>query len=398
MLRGIIICPDEALAAQLEKATHTTGEISIGLKLNGYPAEFELARVIRENAPDVVFLSFDRLEEALEVARLLEADAVGVQLIGIGRQMDQKLLRAAMRVGVREFLTEPFVPQTLFEAFRAMKALAELKPTTSTSTNRVFAFLPAKPGVGTSTIALNVSAAIARLPDTQVLLADFDLSSGLIRFMLKLENEYSVTDALENAGRIDESLWHKMISSVGNLNVLHSGCVNPGLRVETSQVRALIDFLRRNYQALCFDLSGNMERYALEIMQDCKRILLVCTPETSSLHLGREKLSYLESCGLDGRVSAVLNRSQKKGALSQEQAEEILGIPVNKCFPNDYVTVSKAVKEGSVIAPRTELGEAFMQFAKELMDGGQIAESARSKRKFMEFFAPRQPDLALGES
>jgi pilus assembly protein CpaE len=381
----------------LEIATHATGEISIGLKLNGYPAEFDLGRMIRANAPDVVFLSFDRLEEALEVAHLLEVDAVGVQLIGIGRQMDQKLLRAAMRVGVREFLTAPFARQTLIEAFRAVKALAELKPKTFASTNQVFAFLPAKPGVGTSTVALNVSAAMARLPDMQVLLADFDLSSGLIRFMLKLENEFSVTDALENSGRIDESLWPKMITSVGNLNVLHSGSVNPSLRVETSQVRTLIDFLRRNYQALCFDLSGNMERYSLEIMQDCKRILLVCTPETSSLYLGREKLSYLESCGLHTRVSAVLNRTQKKGALSKEQAEEILGIPVTKCIPNDYVTVSKAMKEGTVIAPRTALGEAFAQFAKELMESGQIAESAESKRKFMEFFAPQQADLALAE-
>jgi pilus assembly protein CpaE len=365
--------------------------------LNDYPPEVELGRIIRATAPDVVFLSFDRLEEALEVARLLEVDAVGIQLVGIGRQMDQKLLRAAMRAGVREFLTEPFARQTLIEAFRAVKALAELKPATSASTNQVFAFLPAKPGVGTSTIALNVSAAMARLPDTQVLLADFDLSSGLIRFMLKLQNEYSVTDALENSGRIDESLWPKMITAVGNLNVLHSGCVNPNLRVETSQVRALIDFLRRNYQAVCFDLSGNMERYALEIMQDCKRILLVCTPETSSLQLGREKLAYLESCGLHTRVSAVLNRTQKKGALSKEQAQEILGIPVTQCFPNDYVTVSKAVKEGAFIAPRTALGETFVLFAKELMEGGQIAESAESKRKFMEFFAARQPDLALGE-
>jgi pilus assembly protein CpaE len=396
VLRGIIICPDEALAAQLEIATHSTGEISIGLKLNEYPAEFELGRIIRANTPDVVFLSFDRLEEALEVGRVLEVEAVGVQLIGIGRQIDQRLLRAAMRVGVREFLAEPFARPALIEAFRAVKALAELKPATSASTDQVFAFLPAKPGVGTSTIALNVSAAMARLPDTQVLLADFDLSSGLIRFMLKLENENSVTDALENSGRIDESLWPKMITAVGNLSVLHSGCINPSLRVETSQVRALTDFLRRNYQAVCFDLSGNMERYALEIMQDCKRILLVCTPETSSLSLGREKLDYLESCGLHTRVSAVLNRTQKKGSLSKDQAEEMLGIPVMQCFPNDYVTVSKAVKEGAVIAPRTALGETFVRFAKELMEGGQIAESAKSNRRFMEFFAPQRTDLALG--
>jgi len=387
MLRGIIICPDEALAAKLVNAAEATGEASIARILNCYPTGTDLSRAVRTDAPEVVFLSFEHLEYAREVVRFLEVEAEGVQIIGIGPQMDPKLLREAMHLGVREFLVEPFSRQILLETFTAVSALIERKPTTSDSTNQIFAFLPAKPGVGASTIALNVSAAMARRPGTNALLCDFDLSSGLMRFMLKLKNEYSVTDALENSARIDESLWPKMITTLGNLNVLHSGPVNPSLRVETAQVRALIDFLRRHYTALCFDLSGNLERYAMETMQDCKRILLVCTPDMSSLHLAREKLSYLTSCGLETRVSAVLNRSQKKGVLSKEQTEEILGIPVMRCFPNDYAAVNVAMTAGTVVAQRTDLGGAFTQFAQELLDGGQIARPTESKRKFLEFFA-----------
>ena len=43
----------------------------------------------------------------------------------------------------------------------------------------IFAFLPSKAGAGTSTIALNVSAAMSRRPDTHVMLSDFDLNSGM---------------------------------------------------------------------------------------------------------------------------------------------------------------------------------------------------------------------------
>ena len=331
-------------------------------------------------------------------SRFFEAEAKTIQVIGIARQMDQQLLREAMRLGIREFLTEPFTGRAISEAVTAVKALVERKPIAADSTSQIFAFLPAKPGVGASTIALNVSAAIARRPDTQVLLSDFDLSSGLLRFMMKLENEYSVADALEHSERIDGNLWPKMITTLGNLNVLHSGPVNPSLRVEPWQVRALIDFLRRNYTALCFDLSGNLERYALEVMLDCKRILLVCTPEASSLHLAREKLFYLKSCGLDARVSVVLNRSQKKGAISKEQAEEILGTPVTRCLPNDYAAVNRAVNEGTLIAQRTELGGAFVQFAEELMGGPQIAKPAETKRKFLELFAMQRDELRPRET
>jgi phosphoribosylformylglycinamidine synthase len=47
------------------------------------------------------------------------------------------------------------------------------------------------------------------------------------------------------------------------------------------------------------DLSGNLERYSIEIMQDCKRIMLVCTPEIPSLHLAREKINFLKTLDLD---------------------------------------------------------------------------------------------------
>ena len=59
-----------------------------------------------------------------------------------------------------------------------------------------------------------------------------------------------------------------MVTKIGNLDVLHAGPINPSLRIEPAQIRHLIQFMRRNYQALCFDLSGNLERYSLEIMQE----------------------------------------------------------------------------------------------------------------------------------
>jgi Mrp family chromosome partitioning ATPase len=54
---------------------------------------------------------------------------------------------------------------------------------------------------GTSTIALNVSVAMSKLPNANVLLSDFDLNSGMVRFMLKLDNSYCVTDAAEHSLR-----------------------------------------------------------------------------------------------------------------------------------------------------------------------------------------------------
>jgi pilus assembly protein CpaE len=320
------------------------------------------------------------------VVKFLEAEADGIQVIAVHAQADAALLRETMRAGVRDFLTEPFERHAIMEALTTVKTLIERRPPSLETTSQIFAFLPSKAGVGTSTIALNVSAALARRPDTHVLLADFDLNSGMMRFMLKLQNEFSVIDAVEHAMRVDEHLWPQLVTSLDALDVLHAGRVNPNLRVEGAQIRALIEFARRNYQALCFDLSGNLERYSLEIMQDCKRVLLVCTPEVPSLHLAREKIAFLRNFDLDSRVSIVLNRCQKKAVFSKQQVEEILGMPVLSMFPNDYLRVNRAVTEGSCIEKDSELGKAFEHFATELVERRNLGQG-ETKKKFLEFFA-----------
>ena len=143
----------------------------------------------------------------------------------------------------------------------------------------------------------------------------------------------------------------------------------------------LIDFLRRNYQAMVFDLSGNLERYSFEIMQESKRIFLVCTPEIPSLHLAREKFSFLRSLELHNRVSVLVNRCQKRQVISNDQIEQILGLPVHDVFPNDYSTVHKALTAGRWIDFSTDLGKSITRFSKTLVEVKSAAQDGSSGKK-----------------
>jgi Flp pilus assembly CpaE family ATPase len=149
----------------------------------------------------------------------------------------------------------------------------------------------------------------------------------------------------------------------------------------------LIAFMRRNYQSLCFDVSGNLERYSLELMQESKRILLVCTPEIPSLHQAREKMIFLKTHDLDGRVSVILNRVSKKGMITTKQVAEIVGAPVVRCFPNDYMGVAQALTNGTLVAPGSELGKAYIDFAESLLvsEGAPAPKAPPNKRKFLDF-------------
>lgn len=384
MLRSIIISPDVELAEHLETALTLTGEVAVNRVLDRYPAAIDLVRTLRAHAPDVLFLNFESLEKAQEVVAFVDKQADGLQIIAIHRTCEAQILRETMRLGVREFLSNPFERSLLMDSIDHVKALLERKPPSHGSTTQVFSFLPSKAGVGTSTLALNISAAMSRRPNTRVLLTDFDLNSGMMRFLLNLRNEYSVLDAVEHSLHIDENLWPQLVTTMDQLDVLHAGRVNPNVRVEGSQIRNLVEFMRRNYDALSFDLSGNLEKYSMELMQESKRVLLVVTPEIPSLHLAREKLHFLRGYDLESRVMVVMNRCHKKPLFTKAQVEELLSVPVVQMFPNDYNGINKAMTAGKWVDPETEIGEMCNEFAKTLIEKRGVA---KEPKKFLEFLS-----------
>ena len=390
MLRGIIICPDADLSERLESLLTEIGIVSVTRTLDRYPNSLELIRFLRAHAPQVIFISTESTTKALEIARDVEKNTPGVQVVAVSRFCDPQILLEVMRAGIREFASLPFDRQTLTEGLMRLKDALDAKPPEIESTDQIFSFLPSKAGVGTSTIALNTAKAISRLPDTNTLLTDFDLNSGMLRFMLKLDNPYCVTDAAEHSLDMDESLWPTMVTTMESLDVLHAGKLNPDFRIEPTQIRHLLEFFRRNYRALCVDLSGNLEKYSLEIMHESRRVFLVCTPEITSLHLAREKYLYLKQLDLGERVSVLLNRCQKRSLITPQQIEQLLGLPVHMTFPNDYQGVQQALTEGRWVVPLSELGKQFTALAQSMIEVRQSQGAASvtpEKKRFLEFFS-----------
>jgi pilus assembly protein CpaE len=384
LFRSVVISPNEKVREHLIAALQASGHVNVARSLDRYPTAIELVRTLRAHAAELLFLDFGSVEKALEIVALLEHESSPVQIAAFHETMDPAVMQQSMRAGVREFLARPFDRPAVLESLVQIKALLERRPVSYEASNQIFSFLPSKAGAGASTICLNTSVALARKPDTKVLLADFDLNSGMLRFMLKLKNKNSVMDAVERSDEMDDQLWPQMVTEVAGLDVLHAGGVRPNLRIEPSQIRNLIAFARRHYQVLCFDLSGNLEKYSLELMQESKRILLVCTPEIPSLHLTREKMAFLRECDLADRVSIILNRVHKKALFTMQQVEDVLGQRVSRTFPNDYHGINQAAADGTAIAQGSPIGKGALEFADVLLQNAQPKQPV--KHKFLEHF------------
>jgi len=386
MLRAFVICPDSEMAEKLDGALTETDRVTVVRETDRYPNALELVRLVRAHAPQVIFLSAESVPKAIETVETLERETPGLQVVAIHRSLDPSVLLDLMRAGMREFIALPFGQQALFEALIRVEDQLAKKPIANGATEALYAFLPSKQGVGTSTVAMNLAVALSRTDEQGVLLIDMDLTSGIIGFMLKLGLNRSVIDAAENAHQLDETLWPQLVATAGRLDILPAGRMNPEFRIEGAQVRHILEFARRHYAAICVDLSGNLERYSLEIMHEAKRIFLICTPEIPSLHLAREKLNFLVNLDLADRVSVLLNRAQKKSVISPAQIEGLLGVPVHMSFVNDYQGIHRALQAGKPVDPSSELGKQFAALAASIQGKPKPAELERGKR-FVEYFS-----------
>jgi Flp pilus assembly CpaE family ATPase len=136
---------------------------------------------------------------------------------------------------------------------------------------------------------------------------------------------------------------------------------------------------------VCADLSGNLEKYSMEIMHESRKIFVVCTPEIASLHLAREKLQYLQRMDLGDRACVLLNRYVKKSSVTPTEVEQIVGAPVEIAFPNDYTRVNRAIQEGKGVDPASELGKCYAELGAYMLQKKLTAPEA-SRRRFVEYF------------
>jgi pilus assembly protein CpaE len=369
------------MRGQLEEILDPSSEHALACHtMEGYPNGLELARALRMFMPHFVLLSFEHPETAVAVMRYLEAEASGLPVIALHAAGEalrtQATMRESMRAGAREFLTPPFSIPRMAQVLEVVRGSLKQAPLSFTATNHIYSFLPAKPGAGATTVALNASAAFARVPGMRVLLTDLDLACGMIRFLWELPDELSIVDALTRAGEMDAFMWPQLVTERDGVDIMHSGGVNPQAYLDAEQIQSLINFARTNYNALFFDMSGNFERHSIHVMQESKRVFLVCNPEPGSLSLARERLVFLRSLGLDGRVAAIMNRADQRLAIPAAKVEAFLGIPVAAQISNDYREIRRAIRSGrslfaSVKVKESRLTQDYSAFARSLFQGGQ---------------------------
>ena len=369
MTRCILISPNVKLRQALIQGLQSTPDVALMRTLDHHPQTFEAGRLLESLRPEIVLIDASDLQALAETARRWEQMAPEITQIGVDWDTTSSALLEAMHCGVRDFVSAPFTAERLTEVFERNRSLCAERQAGLGVANRVYSFIPAKGGVGCSTVATNTAVSLAARFPGKALLMDFDFISGVIGFSLNGRCKHSSWDALIGPAGIEDSLWRNLVIRHGALDVLPTPPVHLGSPEPIQEARHAIRYARGKYRATVVDLADQADAVAYDTLRHSHMIFLVTTPEVPALRLAHERLKQLQAEDLDDRVELIVNRA---GTVGREPIEDLLGRAVYCEFPNDYRAATAAMQTGMPIGA---LGRSFDRFAATILGEQSGGES-----------------------
>lgn len=346
---------------------------------------YEDANRLRAVGPEhqcILIVDFADLPLAMPVARAVDG-VPQIAIIAVKGGGTREDLLQLMQAGVREVLPN-FTPREVRQAAaRACSTLA----TAGEILADLYAFMPAKPGCGGTTLATYATAMAAELNAEPTLLLDFDIRLGVTSFLLKAEGAHTIVDALLQSDRLDLDIWSSLVSQIKNLHLLGSGPMDFSQRVPSERFMQLLDFALRRYSVVTVDLPGTMEDQECETLLRSKRIYLVCTPDIGALHVARRKAIWLRDLRLTDKVSVVLNCVERRNTLSVDDIQRIIQLPIRHLLPASAAEITRAVQKGAVIDTGSGLGKHICRIAAEMAVSLPSTRKPSAVRRFVEYFS-----------
>jgi pilus assembly protein CpaE len=315
------------------------------------------------DAPQVLVVDMRRRDQLPAGLAAFLKQHQGAGAVLVMSSLDPKVMLEAMRAGVSECVTEPLAPAALEAAVRRVLTDAGPEPA-----GQVFAFVGAKGGVGTTTLAVNTAAALGRASKGSVLLVDLHVGHGDDAVFLGVEPRFSVIDALENIHRVDESYFAGVVEKTDvGIHLLASSTRALHGPVEPKRLRALLDAASRSYRTTVLDVP-RADPTMLDALDGAASIVIVTSQEIGSLRNAANLSETLRRRYGTGRVKVVINRFNREAVIAQSDIEKVVGGAIEHLIPSDYRSALDALNAGRpvVLDGDGRLAAAFQRFARDL--------------------------------
>lgn len=316
-----------------------------------------------EPTPSLIFVETnargrDMLDQLGQLAEVCDA---ATKVVVIGAHNDISLYRELIRQGVSEYMVGPIQPLQL------IKTVASLFNDPETPfVGRAIAFVGARGGAGSSSIAHNFAFNLAEAMQANTVIVDYDLPFGTAGLDFNQDPLQGLADALNEPDRVDAVLLDRMLTKCSDRLSLFSApaTLDQDYLADTEAFEDVTRKVRSVAPFIIMDLPHVWTPWLKRSLITADEVVIVATPDLASLRNAKNIIDLLKGARPnDSAPKLVLNQMEIPGRpeIAVKDFTAALGIEPSCLIPFDPKLFGQASNNGQMIA---EIGQ-----------GGRVAES-----------------------
>ena len=251
---------------------------------------------------------------------------------------------------------------------------------------RTLAFVGARGGCGSSTVAHNVSWMIAQNYDSDVVLADMDLAFGTAGLDFNQDPPQGIAEAVFSPERIDDVYLDRLLTKcTDRLSLLAApSTLDRTYDFDEKTFEALIEIASQGVPSLVLDVPHMWTNWVRSTLGSADEIVITACPDLGNLRNAKNLIDFLKVARPnDSAPHLVLNQAgmPKRPEIKADEFADALEIEPLAVIPFDAHVFGSAANTGQMIAefdPKSAITATYAEIAQVVTGRGQVQRANKS--------------------